>query len=191
MQARETTFYELIQGDKQFQVPLYQRTFGWQDKQLKQVWSDILEQAEALEDGVGDSPHFLGSVVLAQYDIMPAGTAKWLIVDGQQRLTSITLALVALRDHLHETRSENDANRIDKQCLVNEFGSELDHYRLLPTQADRPAYLACVERDAQAGGGDNVGAAYRIFRTKLAAADDPADDYDLVRIETVIKSRLG
>ena len=52
MQAKETLFADLVQGRaQQFQVPLYQRTYSWTDKQLKQLWSDILEQAELIERG--------------------------------------------------------------------------------------------------------------------------------------------
>lgn len=66
MQAKETVFADLMQGrTQQFQVPLYQRTYSWSEKQLAQLWSDILEQAELLDSGASASTHFLGSVVLA------------------------------------------------------------------------------------------------------------------------------
>ncbi|MCY0935875.1 DUF262 domain-containing protein [Streptomyces sp. H34-S4] len=66
MQAKETLFADLVQGRaQQFQVPLYQRTYSWTEKQLNQLWSDVLEQAELLEVEDGASTHFLGSVVLA------------------------------------------------------------------------------------------------------------------------------
>jgi hypothetical protein len=52
MKANETTFLRLVEGEKQFVVPLYQRPYSWTELQLLQLWSDIVEQADAtvLED---------------------------------------------------------------------------------------------------------------------------------------------
>ncbi|MGW7595498.1 GmrSD restriction endonuclease domain-containing protein, partial [Streptomyces rubiginosohelvolus] len=58
MQAKETLLADLVQGRaQQFQVPLYQRTYSWTEKHLKQLWSDILEQAELLETERKASTH--------------------------------------------------------------------------------------------------------------------------------------
>jgi hypothetical protein len=57
MQAEETTLQKLIEGDKRFQVPLYQRTFTWQEKELGTLWTDVLDQANALRDGPGSAGH--------------------------------------------------------------------------------------------------------------------------------------
>ena len=65
MRAHEVTFLDLVQGEKQFRVPLYQRTYSWSDPQLAQLWRDILEQSEAMAAGIARSGHFLGSVVIA------------------------------------------------------------------------------------------------------------------------------
>ncbi|OLE24517.1 MAG: hypothetical protein AUG49_13175 [Catenulispora sp. 13_1_20CM_3_70_7] len=65
MRAGETTLAGLLDGKKQFQVPLFQRPYSWQEEQLKQLWIDILEQAELIAEGTDGSTHFLGSVVHA------------------------------------------------------------------------------------------------------------------------------
>ncbi|WP_236573586.1 DUF262 domain-containing protein [Streptomyces sp. GS7] len=78
MQAKETVFADLMQGrTQQFQVPLYQRTYSWSEKQLAQLWNDILEQAELLDSGASASTHFLGSVVLAP---SPQNEATWRVL---------------------------------------------------------------------------------------------------------------
>ena len=64
MRAHEVTFLDLIQGEKQFEVPLYQRTYSWTEAQLGPLWRDILEQGEAMADGRAHSGHFMGSVVI-------------------------------------------------------------------------------------------------------------------------------
>ncbi|MEU3981742.1 DUF262 domain-containing protein [Streptomyces sp. NPDC026672] len=191
MQAKETLFADLVQGRaQQFQVPLYQRTYSWTEKQLRQLWGDILEQAGLLEREEKASTHFLGSVVLAPSPQNDATFPRWLVVDSQQRLTTLSLALAAIRDHIRDAEP-GEAERIDEQYLINKWKGGSDHFRLLPTQADRPQFAAHVRgpRTEQSTGG-SVNAAYGFFRRKLVEAADPAAPQDVFRIEQAITSRL-
>jgi uncharacterized protein with ParB-like and HNH nuclease domain len=89
------SFLDLVQGEKQFQVPLYQRTYSWGAKQLTQLWRDLLAQGEVMATGEPAGTHFMGSVVIAPSPTLQAGGVnRWLLVDGQQRLTTLMLALV-------------------------------------------------------------------------------------------------
>ena len=188
MRAHEVTFLDLVQGEKQFQVPLYQRTYSWTAPQLGQLWRDVLEQSEAIVAGSAHGGHFMGSVVIAPSPTLQAGgVQRWLVVDGQQRLTTFMLALAAIRDH----GSATDADRIHRQYLVNEFRQGDDHLRLFPTQADRDAYRTVILRTPGASVVGNVADAYRFFRTALVAADDPDDDEDISRIEETLRSGLS
>ncbi|WP_328492575.1 DUF262 domain-containing HNH endonuclease family protein [Streptomyces sp. NBC_00414] len=191
MRAQEITFLKLVQGDKQFQVPLYQRTYSWGGEQLRQLWEDIGELVDQHLAGDPTAPHFLGSVVLAPGQIQAGGVQRWLVVDGQQRLTTLMLAFIALRDHLKETGDARGADRVHRQTLVNEFHEGPDHYRLLPTQADREAYISCVRSRAEAGGSDNVGAAYRFFLGALAEGHESGDERWAATVETVLKDLLS
>ncbi|MFG2137817.1 DUF262 domain-containing protein [Streptomyces sp. NPDC048650] len=191
MRAQEITFLKLVQGDKQFQVPLYQRTYSWGREQLTRLWEDVGELVDQHLSGDAAAPHFLGSVVLAPGQIQAGGVQRWLVVDGQQRLTTLMLAFTALRDHLKETGDPRGVDRVHRQILVNEFHEGVDHYRLLPTQADREAYTACVQSRAEAGGGDNIGAAYRFFRGALAEGRETGDERWIASVETVLKDLLS
>ncbi|WP_406401441.1 DUF262 domain-containing protein [Streptomyces uncialis] len=192
MQAKETVFADLVQGRaQQFQVPLYQRTYSWKEKQLRQLWSDILEQAELIEHGEKASTHFLGSVVLAPSPQNEATFPRWLVVDGQQRLTTLSLALAAIRDHIKDAEPD-EAERIGEEYLINKRKGGTDRLRLLPTQADRSQFAAHIsgplsEQPADGGG---LAAAYAFFRRKLAGASDPAAPRNVFRIEQAITSRL-
>lgn len=191
MQAKETLFADLVQGKaQQFQVPLYQRTYSWTERQLGQLWADILEQAELLEAGDRASTHFLGSVVLAPSPRNEVMFPQWLVVDGQQRLTTLSLALAAIRDHIADAQPD-EAERIDEEYLINKRKNGTAYFRLLPTQADRPQFAAHIRGplDNQVGGG-NVGSAYDFFRRKLLEAEDPAAPRDVFRIEQAITYRL-
>ncbi|MEU8509066.1 DUF262 domain-containing protein [Streptomyces brevispora] len=191
MQAKETVFADLMQGrTQQFQVPLYQRTYSWSEKQLAQLWNDVLEQAELLDSGASASTHFLGSVVLAPSPQNEATFPRWLVVDGQQRLTTLSLALMAIRDHIAEDKPD-EAERIDEEYLINKRKRGDEYFRLLPTQADRPQFATHVrgpltERTAR----DRVAAAYQFFRRKLDEADAAAGTQDILHIEQAITSRL-
>ncbi|MFE9481001.1 DUF262 domain-containing protein [Streptomyces spororaveus] len=191
MQAKETLFADLVQGRaQQFQVPLYQRTYSWTEKQLGQLWSDILEQAELIESGEPASTHFLGSVVLAPSPQNEATFPRWLVVDGQQRLTTLSLALAAIRDHIAGSQPD-EAERIDEEYLINKRKSGDDHFRLLPTQADRSQFASHIRgHEAATAVGGSVANAYQFFRRKLVAVGDPAASQDVFRIEQAITSRL-
>jgi alkylated DNA nucleotide flippase Atl1 len=189
--ARETTLQELLEGSKQYQVPLYQRTYSWKKDQLLRLWEDILQLAEDR----GTSPaltHFIGSLVLAPSPANgPAGVMEFLVVDGQQRLTTLSLLLCAIRDHRARTEDPTHRDRINEQYLINRWKPEQHRLKLLPTQADRASYLACLDATPQAGGADPVGVAYRFFRTQLEASDDPDDPADIERIEDAVISGLA
>ncbi|MEV1081801.1 DUF262 domain-containing protein [Streptomyces sp. NPDC050211] len=175
----------------QFQVPLYQRTYSWQQDELRRLWDDVLELVEQyLEDGSTPS-HFLGSVVLAPERVVPGGLQRWLVVDGQQRLTTLMLAFTALRDSYRERGERMKADRIDDLVLTNKYKDGLDHYRLLPTQADRDAFMACVEGSPKAGGPGNVGAAYRFFLGVLTESEVGNEDGWTDAVETVLNNLLS
>ena len=189
--AQETTFNELVQGEKQYQVPLYQRTYSWQREQLKQLWDDVHELVEEQLEGRTPAAHFLGSVVLAPGLITASGMQRWLVVDGQQRLTTLMLAFTALRDRHRERGAALKADRIHDLLLVNKYRSGDDHYRLLPTQADRDAFTACVEGSPKAGGPGNVGAAYRFFLAALTEGEESGGEAWADVVETVLSKLLS
>lgn len=189
--ARETTLQELLEGSKQYQVPLYQRTYSWEKEQLKLLWDDIVQLAkDRAEDP--ELTHFIGSVVLAPSPTNgPAGVQEFLVIDGQQRLTTLSILLCAVRDYRATHESAEHRERIDQQYLINNWKPEKQRQKLVPTQADRAAYLACLKSTPQAGGADRIGAAYRFFSAQLAGADDPEDPSDIERIEDAVISGLA
>src|SRR5690348_9547814 len=91
VQVRETNLKQLVQGEKQFRVPLWQRQYTWRITDHRLLWRDILEQYTRASDGAAASPsgHFLGSIVLSPLPYAASDAAPFLIVDGQQRLTTL------------------------------------------------------------------------------------------------------
>jgi len=186
--AREVNVITLIQGDKQFVVPLFQRTYSWQEKHYTALWRDVYERSTSPADASG---HFLGSVVLAPSpNNSAAGPQRWLVIDGQQRLTTLMLLLAAIRDHVRVS-DPISAERIADQCLVNKYQHGDLRLRLLPTQADRSAYRSIVLGDEPSSQADGLTAAYQYFRSRLTSVDDPADDQDILAIENVVRTGLS
>jgi hypothetical protein len=97
--AKETNLEGMLAGKRQYQVPLYQRVYSWGQRQLDQLCRDILQLATDRTRNPSTT-HFVGSLVLASSpDAGPVGVQRYLVVDGQQRLTTLTILLAALRDH--------------------------------------------------------------------------------------------
>ena len=97
MDARKGNIFEILNGNKQFLIPVYQRYYSWDTDQCRRLWNDIVDMQK--KNRVG---HFVGSIVNIAEQAMPTGVQKYMIIDGQQRMTTLTLLLIALRDYAHE-----------------------------------------------------------------------------------------
>ena len=194
MRVTETTLQQLLGGPKQFRVPLFQRTYTWNERDYAQLWRDILAQYELSRPGAasitGQDGHFIGSFVLAPTPAT-ATLPAFLVVDGQQRLTTLTLALCALRD----AAASGDASafdRITNQYLVNQYASEeRDHWKFVPTQDDRQEYVACIKADHAGAGKGLISKAYRFFEVQMALAGPDDQPLDLAILESVIVAKLA
>lgn len=190
MDVRETTLQELLGGPKQYLVPLYQRPYAWQGRQRDRLWSDILELAETRRTNPG-ATHFMGSLVLSTGAIVPTGM-EFLVVDGQQRLTTLSILLCALRDYLriHQKDQPMLAESIHEQYVADRFKPGDARLKLLPTQADRDDLRAVVDGAVGADSDSGVGQAYSFFRRALELADDPDDPRDIERIREAVLGGL-
>ena len=142
MDARYATPQKLFSGEMQFVVPLFQRSYSWKLKQWKTLWAD-LKQLPELEVG---RQHFIGSVVMHPTNTVPTGVSKYAVIDGQQRLTTLFILLVALRDTAHNAGNVRLAERITDTYLANKYAPTHERYKLLPTQADRVAFRQIADR---------------------------------------------
>lgn len=182
MDVTETRLRVVLGGDQRYRVPLYQRPYSWSEKQLARLWSDLMELADELKKDERAS-HFTGSLVLDLGHAGP-GVNEYLVVDGQQRLTSLSILLCALRDHYAEHMPDRPEMResIHERYLVDKYASGDGRLKLLPTQADRDDYRALVDGAGDAHGSSRITTAYRYFRLQLQINDDPDDDLDIDRI---------
>lgn len=190
MHVQEIRLQQVLEGAKQYRVPLYQRTYSWSPKQLGRLWSDIVDLSDAREQDPRAS-HFTGSLVLSAGGVGPGGS-EFLVVDGQQRLTTLSVLIAAIRDHIAKTEPEapHKVARLHETYLSDRFKSGDDRLKLLPTQADRTAFRAIVDNAVLDGMHSGVIDAYRFFRTRLVEADDPDDPHDIDRIASAVLDGL-
>jgi len=179
MDARKGNIYEILNGNKQFLIPVYQRFYSWDIDQCKRLWNDIVEMQRK-----GKVGHFIGSIVNIAEQAMPTGVQKYMIIDGQQRMTTLTLLLLALRDYAIMNPSDTtiNARRIDNMLLKNEYESGDERYKLLLTETDRDILISLVEKkpiaeDTRSRLIEN----YNFFAGKLADKEiQPAEVYESI-----------
>jgi uncharacterized protein with ParB-like and HNH nuclease domain len=166
MEASPARVIQYFNGEKQNLIPLFQRPYTWTDGHWQALWDDLMVQYE-----VGDAgTHFMGAIVSVPARSVPVGVSKYLIIDGQQRLTTISILLCVLRDCL----DSNSASRIQEVYLTNRFRDPEDTLKFVPTQADRDVYRAiALDRQVPSNNKDvRMAAAYHFFKNKLSKDSD-------------------
>lgn len=152
MKATEAKLLQILGAVSQFIIPIYQRTYSWTLKECEQLWADILRAGATEEIGV----HFIGSVVYIEEG---QGTitvkAPKLVIDGQQRLTTVTLLLTALADVLNELPEEQQEPfdgfspaKIRQYYLSNPLETGDRRFKLLLSDTDRITLMALVDPTA-------------------------------------------
>ena len=164
MKASETTLQPIIEGAKQYIIPLFQRSYSWEKKDWQVLCEDLADLCEA------DKPrsHFIGSIVTMPTTSVPEGVPKYLLIDGQQRLTTIFILLTLLRDRANRSGQLELAEEIDKTLLVNPYKKGDDYYKIMPTHIDdnRTSFQALIKAAGLAAN-DKIGAAYTFFERRL------------------------
>ncbi len=115
MEASPAQIIEFFNGFKQSVIPLFQRPYEWKEREWNTLWQDVLERYEADKD----LSHFLGAIVTMPAKSVPVGVSKYMVIDGQQRLTTIAVLLCAIRDELPED-AKPQKKRIQNHYLTND-----------------------------------------------------------------------
>jgi len=184
MKASETSLRILLEGQKQFQIPLFQRPYGWREGNWEALWADILETYES----EAEATHFLGPIVTKSLPGTPEGVSPFLVIDGQQRLTSLVVLLAAMRDAFAPSNAQL-AKKLDELFIGNRFVPGFAKYKVLPTQADRGAFFSVVDGTGTSGPSP-IHRLYRFFMSRLNAAQPASKDIDAARLEHAVLSRL-
>lgn len=134
MKASQTSILKFMHNAGHFSIPIYQRNYSWSESQCKQLWKDIIY---AGSNNVNS--HFIGSIVcVTSDDFTVSGNTPCLIIDGQQRITTITLILAILEKKLGKDKIEDlTSKRILNNYLIDEEEEGDSYYRYIPAEIDR------------------------------------------------------
>ena len=181
MKAEDTLVTNLLEGAKQFIVPIFQRDYSWGTKHCLQLWKDVIR--------VGSEPkikgHFLGSMVYIAAEENNATIARWLLIDGQQRITTLTLLLIALRDRISELQrqglasdEESTPDELDDYYLRNRHGKGDRRHKLHLRRTDHETLISLLDgKSLPDTPSERVKENFLFLREQVAQAD----------IETVYK----
>lgn len=169
MKANETRIDKFLSlSGTQFVIPVYQRDYDWTLSQCGQLFNDIFEAGKNSKINA----HFLGSIVCVEDGIYTSSDIRELtIIDGQQRLTTITLIYLAIYHLAKELNNQQLESKINETYLINKFASEEEKLKLKPTENNNKAlkYLLRADKNEEFKGFSRLVENFRFFRTKITA----------------------
>ena len=172
MKATEIPVLRFLQEPKQFFVPIFQRRYSWEEKNCQQLWDDVLRVGKDNQI----KHHFLGSIVYMEQELQTIGTIpRYLVIDGQQRLTTLSLLLSALSRAIKEEDNEIGitSKKLSNYYLFNDQEEGALRYKQLLTQSDAETLIHLLEnRDLSL---TNVSPllveSYEFFKKKIKEVD--------------------
>lgn len=189
MKASETSLRNLLEGGKQFQIPLFQRPYAWEKKNWTTLWEDLM----SLYVGEVEGSYFLGSIVTQAISGTADGISPFIVIDGQQRLITLTILLATLRHCLLGQKQDQSAEELYELYLINKFKQNDDIYKVLPTQDDREIYKNII-----LGKGENdlnqkskIYEAYKFFKSQINKPQEEHTFIDLATLKTIVLERLS
>ena len=173
MKANETKIEDFLSSNKtQFVIPVYQRNYDWTLSQCSQLFNDIFE--------AGRNPkinaHFVGSIVYIHDDVYTSSRIKELtIIDGQQRLTTITLIYLAIYHLAKELDEQGLENEINETYLINKFAPEEEKLKLKPTENNNKAlkYLLRGDCNEEFNTFSKLIENFRFFKERITSENYP------------------
>ena len=172
MKATEANLLGFLKKSPQFVIPIYQRTYSWTERECQQLWDDIVRAGR--DDAI--SVHFIGSIVYIEAGLSQVShQAPLLVIDGQQRLTTVTLLLAALAEALGDREPIDgfSARKLRNYYLLNPEECAERRFKLLLSQTDKSTLTAIVDQsEPPAEQSLKVFQNYTRFRDLLASQRD-------------------
>ena len=167
MKATVTSMLNFLEGTKQFVIPIYQRTYEWKKEQCELLWDDIVHIGALSET----TPHFFGSIVYMEPELPQniGDVDKYIVIDGQQRLTTLSLLLSALRRSLEARGIDIGISPKEiSNYYFNDNKRDEQHYKLLLTQSDKATLKYILDsRELPKPFSANLNDNYQFFLSKL------------------------
>ncbi len=167
MDARQISIEDFLSTQKtRFIIPVYQRNYDWKEKNCEQLFKDMTDVATS-----GRKSHFMGSIVyVSNSDTDSIDLKEYVIIDGQQRLTTTTLFLKALHDEILDLELKDE---IKETYLINKRLDEKNKLKLKPIKKDDEVFQKLLKDDFDTiDKNSNIYKNYQYFRSKIATFND-------------------
>lgn len=209
MKPSKRTLMELFGEKRRYIVPLYQRKYAWNSEpNLRLLWEDVMEAVSGiLTDRSKTAPHFMGAMVTVQKTTFGQAVPAFEVIDGQQRLTTIQIFLLAFRDVIASESPTYEAEL--NRYILNDgimADSAQERYKLWPTITDRRQFVQLVDPSVETDGqifdggdenstsGERIGLAYEFFHSRIAGyvfEEDVLDDDKTAYLFEALKDYLA
>jgi uncharacterized protein with ParB-like and HNH nuclease domain len=163
------TLGQILYSPSQYVIPVFQRNYRWEAPQWAKLWDSLVEIQSPDKKG----NHFMGFLVFVPGLAQPGQHTKFHMIDGQQRLTTSSILLIAIRNLARQAGQVDLANEIHEYYLVHPLKKSNQHYRVLPKERDYESYLSLVKSEGSPAG--RMADALEYFEVRLAdmAAESP------------------
>ena len=185
MRATQTQLTKFLDGTKQFIIPIYQRTYRWEKDHCRQLWKDIVKAAT--DDKING--HFIGSIVYIEKGLyQTTSPPQLLVIDGHQRLTTISLLLIAMSRRMKEMNLEGEINqkKIMNYYLLNSDEEGELKYKLLLTRTDKSTLISLIDGvETKEPSSKRIVENFRFFEDQMRKSS-----IDMITLYTGIKKLL-
>lgn len=190
MKGDDKILLKVLDGsDKKLFIPVYQRNYDWKRDNCELLFNDLIKLIKT-----GKKSHFFGSIVTAHQH--GGGGDSFVIIDGQQRITTVSLLFMAMINAVKDGDAHADSpsicDKILKSYIIDEYSTDKTKVRLKPTRDDNEAFLKIVANDKDAFvEGSNVTNNYRFLYNKVKGMSFSIDElFEAVRKLVIIDTLL-
>jgi len=191
----EVTFNEIISQAKiQFVIPIWQRTYAWEWDQWRDLWEDLMFLYEKRSKGQ-PAQHFLGPIVVKTVEEKVGEITRRIIIDGQQRLTTLLLLCALIRDKAREKGNADLVDEVESDLLFNKHAKKTEYkFKLCPTEADRKTFDSILSGESPvAFNGSQLPSCYYFYKYAIEQTEDKCDPeklLDCIRALKMVTIRL-
>ncbi len=165
MDAKALTVRETLYAGNQYVIPFFQRSYSWRRRHWTRLWNDLCALIEDKKEG----QHFLGPLVCTSVKRLFGDVPAYQLIDGQQRLTTLTVLLAAIRDVAMEHGLDELADEIQENYLIHKRKKDLQKYKIVPRLGDREALIGIIEYEvAEEHRRLNIVRAWEFFRETIS-----------------------
>ena len=189
MDVNDEKFGNLIYTRRQYIVPIWQREYNWGIKQWRELWYDLLRlYEERFKRGkTQDTTHFMGSLVLKPRAL--GGVEKYVLIDGQQRISTLIVILALIRDLAKNEKPALSSTIQDSYLINRDIKTTSEQFKLLPSVTDNPDFEKMMNESTDLSG--KFGHAYNYYKQRLSEERKKgANGCDLEKIKEIITDNL-